>query len=75
MAISFNYSYAQVFIRENELKGLETQVLAAHNTLLILKMDQVMIFQVGLIFQRIMIGKNLKELKRQLKKSEMIQMF
>ncbi len=32
MAIQFNYSYAKDFIRENDLKGLETQVLAAHNT-------------------------------------------
>ncbi len=32
MSISFNYGYAKDFIRENDLKGLETQVLAAHNT-------------------------------------------
>ena len=32
MAIKFNYSYAKDFIKENDLKGLETQVLAAHNT-------------------------------------------
>ena len=32
MAIKFNYSYAKDFIRENDIKGLETQVLAAHNT-------------------------------------------
>ena len=32
MAISFNYSYAKDFIRENDLKGLESQVLAAHDT-------------------------------------------
>ena len=32
MAIKFNSSYASEYIRENDLKGLETQVLAAHNT-------------------------------------------
>ena len=32
MAIKFNSSYAREYIRENDLKGLETQVLAAHNT-------------------------------------------
>ncbi len=32
MAIKFNYSYAKQFIRENDLKGLETQVAAAHKT-------------------------------------------
>ncbi len=32
MAIKFNSSYASDYIRENDLKGLETQVLAAHNT-------------------------------------------
>lgn len=32
MAVKFNYSYASDFIRENDLKGLESQVLAAHNT-------------------------------------------
>lgn len=32
MAIRFDYSYAKDFIRENDLKGLETQVLAAHET-------------------------------------------
>lgn len=30
MAIKFNSSYAKDFIRENDLKGLETQVAAAH---------------------------------------------
>jgi len=30
MSISFNSTYAKDFIRENELKGLETQVAAAH---------------------------------------------
>ena len=30
MSISFNSNYAKDFIRENELKGLETQVAAAH---------------------------------------------
>lgn len=32
MAIEFNFKYARDFIRENDLKGLETQVVAAHNT-------------------------------------------
>lgn len=32
MAISFNSKYAADFIRENDLKGLETQVVAAHET-------------------------------------------
>ena len=32
MAIKFNYSYAKQFIRENDLKGLEVQVAAAHKT-------------------------------------------
>lgn len=32
MAIKFNSSYASEYIRENDLKGLEAQVLAAHNT-------------------------------------------
>lgn len=32
MAIKFNSSFANEFIRENDIKGLETQVLAAHNT-------------------------------------------
>lgn len=31
MALSFKYSYAKQFICENDLKGLEAQVLAAHN--------------------------------------------
>ncbi len=30
MAIKFNYSFAKDFVRDNELKGLETQVAAAH---------------------------------------------
>ncbi len=30
MSVSFNYSYATDFIRENDLKGLEKQVSAAH---------------------------------------------
>ncbi|MBQ9965586.1 MAG: glucose-6-phosphate isomerase [Clostridia bacterium] len=30
MAINFNYSFAKDFVRENDLKGLETQVAAAH---------------------------------------------
>ena len=30
MSVKFNYSYAADFIRENDLKGLETQVAAAH---------------------------------------------
>lgn len=32
MSVSFNYSYAADFIRENDLKGLEAQVKAAHET-------------------------------------------
>ena len=32
MSISFNYSYASDFIRENDLTGLENQVKAAHLT-------------------------------------------
>ncbi len=32
MSISLNYNYAKDFIRENDLKGLECQVTAAHNT-------------------------------------------
>lgn len=32
MSISFNYSYAKDFIRENDLIGLETQVKATHDT-------------------------------------------
>ena len=32
MSISLNFNYAKEFIRENDLKGLEGQVLAAHNT-------------------------------------------
>ena len=32
MAVSFNSKYAADFIRENDLKGLETQVVAAHET-------------------------------------------
>ena len=32
MAISFNSKYAADFIRENDLEGLETQVVAAHET-------------------------------------------
>ena len=32
MSISLNYKYAKDFIRDNDLKGLESQVLAAHNT-------------------------------------------
>jgi len=30
MAINFNYSFAKDFVRENDLKGLESQVAAAH---------------------------------------------
>ena len=30
MAIKFNYSFAKDFVRENDLKGLESQVAAAH---------------------------------------------
>ena len=33
MAIKFNSSYAAEFIRENELKGLEAQVNAAHEAI------------------------------------------
>ena len=33
MALSFHQSFAEPFLRENDLKGLETQVTAAHNTL------------------------------------------
>ena len=33
MALKFNYSFAEQFIRENDLKGLETQVAAAHRTI------------------------------------------
>ncbi len=32
MSVSFNSSYASDFIRENDLKGLETQVALAHET-------------------------------------------
>lgn len=32
MSVKFNASYAKQFIRENDLKGLETQVAAAHKT-------------------------------------------
>ena len=32
MALKFNTSYAKEFIRENDLKGLEAQVAAAHET-------------------------------------------
>ena len=32
MSVSFNSSYASDFIRENDLKGLETQVALAHKT-------------------------------------------
>jgi glucose-6-phosphate isomerase len=32
MSISLNYNYAKDFIRENDLKGLECQVAAAHST-------------------------------------------
>lgn len=32
MSIGFNFKYAKDFIRENDLKGLECQVAAAHNT-------------------------------------------
>lgn len=32
MSVSFNYAYAGDFIRENDLKGLESQVLSAHKT-------------------------------------------
>ena len=32
MSIKFNSSFAADFIRENDLKGLETQVAAAHKT-------------------------------------------
>lgn len=31
MALEFNYSFASQFIKENDLKGLETQVSAAHD--------------------------------------------
>ena len=33
MALKFNYSFAEQFIRENDLKRLETQVAAAHRTI------------------------------------------
>jgi len=33
MALSFQQSFAEPFLRENDLKGLETQVTAAHNML------------------------------------------
>lgn len=33
MAVKFNYSYAADFIRENDLKGLEAQVAAAHESI------------------------------------------
>ena len=33
MSIGFNFAYAADFLRENDLKGLETQVTAAHNML------------------------------------------
>lgn len=33
MSISFRYNYAKDFIRENDLKGLENQIRAAHNTI------------------------------------------
>ena len=32
MSVKFNAAYAKEFIRENDLKGLETQVAAAHKT-------------------------------------------
>lgn len=32
MAISFNYDFAADFIRENDLEGLKSQVLSAHDT-------------------------------------------
>lgn len=31
MSISFNYNYAKDYIRENDIKGLESQVALAHN--------------------------------------------
>lgn len=31
MALNFQYSYAEPFLRENDLKGLETQVATAHS--------------------------------------------
>lgn len=33
MSLKFRYSYAKPFIRDNELKGMETQVAAAHSML------------------------------------------
>ena len=33
MALNFSYKYAADFIRENDLRGLETQVKAAHDML------------------------------------------
>ena len=33
MAVKFNEKYAKSFLSANELKGLETQVLAAHKQL------------------------------------------
>ena len=32
MSVKFNAAYAKEFIKENDLKGLETQVAAAHKT-------------------------------------------
>ena len=32
MSLNFNSSYAKDFIRENDIKGLVSQVKAAHNT-------------------------------------------
>ncbi len=33
MSVKFNYSYAKSFLRENDLKGLEAQVTAAHDVI------------------------------------------
>ena len=33
MSVGFNYSYAKDFIRDNDLKGLQTQVAAAHEVI------------------------------------------
>lgn len=63
MSVKFNAAYAKEFIRENDLKGLETQVAAAHKTVND-KSGLATIFWVGYSCPKITIKKNLHALRR-----------
>jgi glucose-6-phosphate isomerase len=60
MTISFDYSNAQSFMKQNEVDNLSEFVKVAHN-MLYEKKDQVLIFLVGWIYPRNMIKRNSHE--------------